>query len=132
MIEKDAVKFTKEQVRELRRIALEKKLKGAEILNGFTEDEMVESFNGAGGSADSELKRWILTKILNRKLPAVLIHDMAYRKGGSDEDFARANRELGENISMMDDAGKSSWWNFVGRKAREYTDEKGRPGWGKV
>lgn len=33
MIEKDAVKFTRDQVRELKRLALEKKLKGADVLN---------------------------------------------------------------------------------------------------
>lgn len=130
MIEKSAVKFTKEQVRALKRIALEKKLKGADVLNDYTDDEMVESFNGAGSSAAPEWQRRILTMILKKKLPAILIHDMAYRKGGSEEDFRRVNDELEENISNMDDEGKSRWWNFVGRRAKEYSDKNGRPGWG--
>lgn len=132
VMEKDAVKFTKDQVRALKRIALEKKLKGAEILNDYTDDEMVESFNGAGSSAAPEWQRWILTKILQKKLPAILIHDMAYRKGGTDEDFKMVNQDLEDNISSMDDDRKSTWWNFVGRKAKEYSEENGRPGWGKV
>ena len=131
-MEKRSVKFTKEQVRELKRIALEKKLKGADVLNDFTEDQIVESFNGAGSSVEPEWKRWFLTKILQKKLSAIMIHDMAYRKGGTDEDFKRVNKELEENISKSDGDEKSTWWNFVGRKAREYSDKYGKPGWGVV
>lgn len=128
---KSAVRFTKDQIRSLKRIAFEKKLKGAEILNEFTDDQIAESFNGAGSIAEPEWKRWALTKILKSRLPAVMIHDMKYRKGGTDKDFAKANEELRDNILSMGDP-KSSWWNYVARKAKEYTDEDGKAGWGKV
>ena len=68
MMEKDAVRFTPEQIRALKRIAVEKKLKGYEVLNQYTDDQMVESFNGAGSSAAPEWQRWVLTKILQKKL----------------------------------------------------------------
>lgn len=127
---KSAVKFTKEQVVALKRLAQEKKLKGAGILNEFTPEQMVESFNGAGSSATPEWQRWLLTKILEKKLPSILIHDMAFRKGGTDEDFKRVNDELEENIRSSDDDSNSTWWQFVARKAKEYSNENGRPGWG--
>ena len=137
-MKKEAMRFTKDQVRELKRIALEKKLKGADVLNEFSDDQMVESFNGVGNSTTPEWQKWILTKILEKRLPAILIHDMAYRKGGSSNDFKRVNKELGENIAAMDREKNPSWydfsntwWDFAGRKAREYTDREGRAGWGK-
>ena len=132
MMLKMSVRFSKDQIRNLKRIALEKKLKGADILNEFTDDQMVESFNGAGSSAAPEWQRWVLTKILEKKLPAVLIHDMAYRKGGTDKDFKRVNEELKDNILAMDEGGKSRWWRFVADEAKEYSDRNGLPGWGKV
>ena len=125
---KSAVKFSKEQIEALKEIAFEKKLKGAEVLNEYTDDEIAESFNGAGSCSEPEWKRYILTKILENRLPAIMIHDVKYRKGGSDEDFARVNDELEENIKALGD--KSTWWDFVGRKAKEYSNEYGRPGWG--
>lgn len=127
---KSAVKFTKDEVIALKQIAKEQKLKGASILDEFTPDQMIESFNGAGSSASPEWQRWILTKILKKKLPTLLIHDMAYRKGGNDEDFKRVNDELEENIRSSDNDTDSAWWNFVARKAKEYSNEKGLPGWG--
>lgn len=127
---KSAVKFTKDEVIALKQIAKEQKLKGASILDEFTPDQMIESFNGAGSSSSPEWQRWVLTKILQKKLPAILIHDMAYRKGGNDEDFKRINDELEENIRSSDNDANSAWWNFVARKAKEYSNENGRPGWG--
>lgn len=131
-MEKTAVKFTKEQIKAIKDRAKKLKLKGVEVLDEYTDDEIAESFNGAGSSAAPEWQRWFLTKLLQKKLPAVMIHDMAYRKGGTDEDFARVNKELEENIANSDGDKKSTWWNFVGRKAREYSAANGRPGWGKV
>ena len=48
-MEKDAAKFTVDQVRALKRIAQEKKLKGADVLNEYTDEQMAQEFNGAGG-----------------------------------------------------------------------------------
>ena len=124
------MKFTLDEIRKIKEEAIKKKLKGAAILNEFTDDQMIESFNGAGSSADPEWQRWLLTNILKKKLPAILVHDMTFRKGGTDADFHRANEELMENIISSDGDKDSSWWNFVGRKAKEYCDQRGRPGWG--
>lgn len=55
-----------------------------------------------------------------------------YRQGGTDEDFARVNQELRDNIVKLDDDYGSWWWNFVGDAARKYSDKNGRPGWGKA
>lgn len=129
---KAAVAFTKEQIRALKRVAFEQKLKGADILDEFTDDQMVESFNGAGSCAAPEWQRWALTKILESKLPAILIHDIAYRKGGTDKDFARVNEELRSNILKLDNGHESAWWRFVADKAKEYSDKNGRPGWGRA
>lgn len=131
-MDKRAVSFTKEQVNALKRLAKEKKLKGADILDEFTDDQMVESFNGAGSSASPEWQRWMLTKILEKKLPSILIHDMKFRKGGTDEDFRRANEELRDNIINSDGDKDSRWWRFVADSAKRYTDRNGRPGWGVV
>lgn len=132
VMEKKAVRFTKEEINVLKRIAKEQKLKGAYILDKYTDDEIIASFNGAGSSAAPELERYILTKLLKKKLPAVLIHDMMYRQGGTDEDFKRVNDELRDNILALDGDSKSAWWRFVGDKARDYSNERGRPGWGTV
>ena len=129
---KIAVKFSADRIRALRAIAKDKKLKGREVLDEFTDDDIMQSFNGAGSSAAPEWQRWLLTKILDKKLPAVMIHDMQYRKGGTDEDFHRANEELRDNIKNMDDEGKSKWWNFVADKAHDYSEKNGRPGWGQI
>ena len=129
---KSAVKFTIPQIEALKRIAVEKKLKGADVLNEYTNEQIAESFNGAGSSAAPELQRWVLTKILQKKQPAVMIHDMKFRKGGTDSDFRKANEELRENIISSDGDDKSMWWNFVADKAKEYSDRCGRPGWGVV
>lgn len=131
VMEKDAVRFTKEQIHALKRIANEQKLKGADVLDKYTDDEIIESFNGAGSCAAPEWQRKLLTKILEKKLPAVLIHDILYRQGGTDEDFARVNQELRDNIVKLDDDYGSWWWNFVGDAAKKYSDKNGRPGWGK-
>lgn len=129
---KSAVKFTIPQIQALKRIAMEKKLKGADILSKYTDEQIAESFNGAGSSASPKWQRWVLTKILQKKLPAVMIHDMKFRKGGTEADFRKANEELRENIRSSDGDDKSWWWNFVADKAKEYSDSKGRPGWGIV
>ena len=129
---KEAVKFSKEEIMILKDIAKRNKLKGADVLDGFSEDQIAESFNGAGSSAEPEWKRWVLTKILHKKLPAIMIHDMAYRKGGTDKDFKRVNEELKDNILTLDHGSDSSWWRFVADKAKEYSDKRGKPGWGKV
>ena len=129
---KSAVKFTIPQIQAIKRIAMEKKLKGADILSEYTDEQIAESFNGAGSSAAPEWQRWVLTKILQKKLPAVMIHDMKFRKGGTDSDFRKANEELRENIISSDGDDKSWWWNFVADKAKEYSDINGKPGWGSV
>lgn len=129
---KSAVKFTIPQIEALKRIALEKKLKGADVLNEYTNEQIAESFNGAGSSAAPEWQRWVLTKILQKKLPAVMIHDMKFRKGGTEADFRKANEELRDNIRSSDGDDKSWWWNFVADKAKDYSDSNGRPGWGVV
>lgn len=128
-MEKDAVKFTVDQVRALKRIAQEKKLKGADVLNEYTDEQMASAFNGAGGVETPEWQRWTLTQILKKKLPAILIHDIDYLKGGNEKDFLRANDNLRDNILALDKDEKSKWWQFVARKAKEWTDEYGRPGW---
>ena len=129
---KSAVKFSIGQIQALKRIAKEKKLKGADVLNEYTDEQIAESFNGAGSSAAPEWQRWVLTKILQKKLPAVMIHDMTFRKGGTDADFRKANEDLMDNIRSSDGDEKSIWWNFVADKAKEYSDRYGRPGWGTV
>ena len=129
---KSAVKFSIGQIQALTRIAQEKKLKGADVLNEYTDEQIAESFNGAGSSAAPEWQRWVLTKILQKKLPAVMIHDMTFRKGGTDADFRKANEDLRDNIRSSDGDEKSIWWNFVADKAKEYSDRDGRPGWGTV
>lgn len=136
-MEKIAVHFSEDRIKYLKSIAKGKKLKGAELLDEFTPSEISESFNGAGASSDSETNRRIMTFMMKRVLPAVMIHDMAYRKGGSKEDFSRVNQELKDNILALtvNDGNKhwkihDAWWNFVARKAKEYSDENGLPGWG--
>lgn len=129
---KSAVKFSIGQIQALKRIAQEKKLKGADVLNEYTDEQIAESFNGAGSSAAPEWQRWVLTKILQKKLPAVMIHDMTFRKGGTDADFRKANEDLRDNIRSSDGDDGSMWWNFVADKAKEYSDLNGRPGWGVV
>lgn len=128
-MEKDAVKFTVNQVRALKRIAQEKKLKGADVLNEYTDEQMAREFNGAGGVKTPEWQRWTLTQILKKKLPAILIHDIEYLKGGKEKDFLRSNDNLRDNILALDNDDKSKWWQFVAGKAKEWTDEYGRPGW---
>ena len=129
VMEKDAVKFTVDQVRALKRIAQEKKLKGADVLNEYTDEQMAQEFNGAGGVETPEWQRWMLTQILKKKMPAVLIHDIEYLKGGKEKDFLRTNDNLRDNILAMDNDEGSKWWQFAARKAKELTDEYGRPGW---
>ena len=128
-MEKDAVEFTIDQVRALKRIAQEKKLKGADVLNEYTDEQMSSAFNGAGGVETPEWQRWTLTQILKKKLPAILIHDIDYLKGGNKKDFLLANDNLRDNILALDNEDKSKWWKFVARKAKKWTDEYGRPGW---
>ena len=128
-MEKDAVKFTVNQVRALKRIAQEKKLNGADVLNEYTDEQMAQAFNGAGGAKTPEWQRWTLTQILKKKLPAILIHDIEYLKGGKEKDFLRSNDNLRDNILALDNDDKSKWWQFVAGKAKEWTDEYGRPGW---
>ena len=128
-MEKDAVKFTVNQVRALKRIAQEKKLKGSDVLNEYTDEQMAQEFNGAGGVKTPEWQRLTLTQILKKKLPAILIHDIEYLKGGKEKDFLRSNDNLRDNILALDNDDKSKWWKFVAGKAKEWTDEYGRPGW---
>ena len=129
---KCSMKFSKEKIRALRRIAKDQNLKGADILDQYTDDEIQQSFNGAGRASDPEWKKWILTKIMDKKLASIMIHDMKYRKGGTDEDFARANNELRDNILSSDGDGNSRWWKFVANKAKELSDKDGKVSWGVV
>lgn len=129
---KSAVQFSIAEIQALKRLAKEQKLKGADVLDEYSDEQIRESFNGAGSSAAPEWQRWVLTKILQKKLPSVMIHDITFRKGGTDADFRKANDDLRENIRKSDGDEKSWWWNFVADKAKEYSDQNGRPGWGVV
>lgn len=135
---KSAVKFTKEQVEALKRIARDAELEGRDVLDQFSDDEIVQSFNGTGASSLPEWERYILTKLTGRKLPAVMIHDMQYRRGGSEEERRKTNRQLARNFLKLHEYDVSKgrvsiapWWRWASRKAVEVTDrDEAKSGWG--
>lgn len=50
-------------------------------------------------------------------------------KGGNEKDFLRSNDNLRDNILALDKDENSKWWQFVSRKAKEWTDKYCRPSW---
>lgn len=139
-MEKVALHFSKEEIKALERIARSANLEGLDVLDQYTDDEKIESFNGTGGASMPEWKRYILTKLTGRKLPAILIHDMQYRRGGTEAERKETNSQLERNMMKLHAYDLTSgnyspewWWRYASRKAKEVTDsDEAKAGWGKA
>lgn len=132
------MEFTRKEIHALERIARDADLEGVDVFDDFTDDEKLQSFNGTGGTNTPEWERWLLTKLTGDKLAAVYIHDLQYRRGGTEEDRLNTNRQLSRNFLKLhkydSDHGRfsfSPWWNWASRKTIEATDsDEAKGGWG--
>ena len=94
-------KFTPKEIEALIAKADEWELHGRSILHQYSIRTMVKEFNGVGPDRMNPFWRWFLTKLSQRYLPAVLIHDMEYTTGGDEEAFHRSNLNLKTNLRII-------------------------------
>lgn len=86
------------QVKELISKARDYKLDNVEIIDRFTLTEVQKIYNGVGPDSFPDELRDALSNVNIECLPAVLIHDLEYYKGGTKEDFSKSNKRLKENM----------------------------------
>ena len=111
------------------------KLIGNEIFDEFSHDELVEQYNGVGPDRFPGIVRNLLSYLISPALPAVIIHDLKYYKGGNFDDFRRSNLELKKNARIL--AKKKYKWYHIGRwrlwavarLLQKFTDKYGLAGW---
>ena len=85
------------KLQELIDIAEELELDGREILDRFTETELLGIYNGLGPDRFPDWLREFITSLNSIFEPAALIHDVDFHLGGTKEDFDIANERFREN-----------------------------------
>ena len=126
-----------QKLQELIETAERLKLYGREILDRYSETELLCIYNGLGPDRFPDWLRAIITEASDLFEPAALIHDVRYHEGGSYEDFTLANSEFRENCYTLV-ADRYSWynprryrWYFRAWRYAEYCQEFGWEGYTK-
>ena len=88
-------------IAELITIARQCNLAGLELIEGLTEQDLAEIYNGIGPDRFPDWLRAIVTEANGLFEPAALIHDVRYHIGGDREDFTKANDEFLENCYTL-------------------------------
>ena len=87
---------------ELRTIAGQLRLKGADLLEKCTDEELARICNGIGPAWFPKALRDFITKLSPTLRWATDLHDLMYYFGdGTQEDFTRANNALAENGATL-------------------------------
>ena len=113
-------------------------LRHVSVLDRYSDEVIIDQYNGVGPDRWSRQLRWFVTYLLKDVLEAVLVHDMDYHQGGDKQAYHDANSTLSYNIRTIAKA-KYRWWRprrwflcrlswFIG----EWTDEFGWEGWNKA
>ena len=102
------------------------RLEGADFAEGFTIEELAETFNGIGPESWHPKLREALDNLAADLLPAAFIHDLRFSHGdGSTADFNAANDELEMNGLKIAEA-KYVWYNpmryITRRRARTFAN----------
>ena len=125
------------QIQDLRETAERIELDGREILDRFSEEELLCIYNGIGPDRFPDWLRAIVTEANGLFEPAALIHDVRYYIGGDREDFTCANDEFRENCYKLVEA-KYAWsdprrykWYFRAWRYAGYCEEFGWEGYTK-
>lgn len=124
--------------RELKDDAIRLGLDGIEIFNEFTDEEIEKAFNYIGPDRFPEKLRLALSYLHRVVLPAVLIHDLDYTKGGTKTEFHQANKRLKKNMKKCVRANRKdyTWVGYQFAKVRIWAayrlcEKYGYEGWPK-
>ena len=103
--------YTLEEIKSLRQKCFDLKLKGREILENFSDEELQIHCNGIGPEAFPAWARKIISGLHAVLEPAAFIHDAEWsQKECSKEHFTQSNRRFRENgFICARDACK--WYN---------------------
>ena len=110
-----AREYSLKEIRRLIDLANRFELVGREIINEYSIDQIQKVYNGIGPDRFSEKFRKFLTNMNHDPLPAVLIHDLQFDKGGSKERFYEVNDELHKNLVILSSCLYSKWnpWRYI-------------------
>lgn len=124
--------------RELKVEAIRLNLDCNKVFAKLTDKEIEENFNYIGPDRLPEIIRLALSYLHKTVLPAVLIHDLDFYIGGTEEDFHAANKRLKDNMFICLKANRKdfSWigyhverWHV--KKAYKLCEKYGYTGWHK-
>lgn len=127
----------KRTVSQLVSIASRHDLAGREILDGFSEAELKNIYNGIGPDRFPDWLRTIVTEANGLFEPAALIHDVRYHIGGTKKDFTAANDEFRDNCYALCRVAYSWYdprrykWLFRAWRYAGYCEEFGWDGYHK-
>lgn len=125
---------SKENIEDLRKIAVAADLEGRDFLYQFTSDQLADGYNGIGPEWAGASIRAKVTRYITLFEPAALVHDMRYyMSDGSRKGFNYANMEFHENCLKLADHAYP-WWNWRRYRARLvahalYDFVRGNGGW---
>ena len=91
-------------------VATQNNLRGRDILNEFTIEEIQHIYNGLGPDRFPDWLRELITAANGLFEPAAMIHDLRYHIGGTKADFTAANDEFRENCYTLVDAAYA-WYD---------------------
>ena len=100
---------------------------------GDADDAYVLSgYNGFGPDRWEPGRRAMLSKRFSEFLPAVLVHDIDYARGGSQKDRILADDRLRRNLKRLIDSHKwydRAWQRPLLDPVMLIVDKQGKPGW---
>ena len=105
------------------------------LFDKYPMEKILEVYNGVGPDRFPSWFRDMLSEINSIILPAVLIHDLDYDKGGNWDDFKKANERLGTNAiqCVKEKYGTCSWkyWFYLAKIHIfvKLCNKYGKPGW---
>ena len=85
----------------LARRAKELGLAGSEVIDEFTPEEIERKYNGIGNEKMAPWLRHALTRHWSYYTPAAFVHDLQFAKGGTEDDWRKANENLLTNLDIL-------------------------------
>lgn len=122
-----------DEVKELRRICVERRLSGLSFLDGLTDEQIDADYNGIGPEWFPAAARRAVDVLCDEFRPPAMIHDVEWsHSDGSREKFEASNERLYVNCCVMAKAS-CAWYNprryVLLRRARLFRDLCSRFGW---
>ena len=87
-------------------------LLNSEIMGKFSDNEIRQAYPEIFSSKQPKKIYDIVNNLPNVFLPALLIHRLQYKKGGTQDDFLKANKDLKSNLVTITKKNYSIWNPF--------------------